>query len=405
MPDEKDKDKEIRDALAGIETGIKETRGSVEATAKEVKTLGERVGKIEEKHKVRTVSLPGVEDEKEQFSLQRAIRAIASRDWSDAGFERAVFCETAKLSDPRGKRDLSAGVDSAGGYIVPQQLLGEFIDLLRAKTVVYELGATRLPGLVGSPVKIAKQTSGATAYMVAENADITESQLAVGMLDMKPHEMAAMSVLSNRLLNLSNPSAEAMIRQDFARVLARKVDQQVLRGTDGVELLGIVNTAGINTTTTDAVPTLDDLYDMILEVEQDNADDGALGWAMHPRTWNTLRKIKDSEGQYVLSPAQAPNSNAANVKRGAMSGTLLGYPFRTTTQIPITLDSPNAESELYFGNWADVVVGEWGGMEILASKETSDAFQKNQTWVRIIMELDSVLRHPESFVVDSTIRA
>ena len=38
-------------------------------------------------------------------------------------------------------------------------------------------------------------------------------------------------------------------------------------------------------------------------------------------------------------------------------------------------------------------------MEIMASTETSDAFAKNQTWVRIIQEVDMGLRHTESFAV------
>jgi len=44
-------------------------------------------------------------------------------------------------------------------------------------------------------------------------------------------------------------------------------------------------------------------------------------------------------------------------------------------------------------------------LEIMASRETSDAFAKNQTWVRIIQDVDVAVRHPESFCLinDATI--
>ncbi|MFX0201282.1 MAG: phage major capsid protein [Candidatus Hodarchaeota archaeon] len=54
-------------------------------------------------------------------------------------------------------------------------------------------------------------------------------------------------------------------------------------------------------------------------------------------------------------------------------------------------------SEVYFGNWEGLLIGQWGGIEILASQETSNAFQKNQTWIRVIQEVDCGLRHEESF--------
>ena len=77
----------------------------------------------------------------------------------------------------------------------------------------------------------------------------------------------------------------------------------------------------------------------------------------------------------------------------------IGYPFKTTTQIPTNLTKSSATNctEIYFGNWQELMIGQWGGVEISVSKETSDAFTKNQTWVKIEQEVDTAVRHPESF--------
>ena len=70
-----------------------------------------------------------------------------------------------------------------------------------------------------------------------------------------------------------------------------------------------------------------------------------------------------------------------------------------TTQIPINLTkgAGTALTEVYFGNWEELIIGQWGGMEIALSTETSDAFEKDQTWVRVLQEVDIAVRHPESF--------
>jgi len=75
-----------------------------------------------------------------------------------------------------------------------------------------------------------------------------------------------------------------------------------------------------------------------------------------------------------------------------------------TTQIPINLGTGTNETEIYFGNWQELVVGQWAGIEILPSKEAGDAFAKNQTWIRIITDVDIGLRHAESFCLGTGVK-
>jgi HK97 family phage major capsid protein len=81
--------------------------------------------------------------------------------------------------------------------------------------------------------------------------------------------------------------------------------------------------------------------------------------------------------------------------------TALGYPFYKTTQLSKTLTKGSSTdcSAVYFGNWAEMLIGQWGGLELKASSETSTAFQRNQTWIRAIQEVDVNVRHAASFSV------
>jgi len=383
------------EALAMLKA-LNESVGKVSAQVGEIDgkilSVEQRLVVVEGANKSRIVSIPGINDGKNKgkFSFQRMIVAIATKNWDHAPFEKEVSDQVRKA--------LGTDTGPAGGYIVPTEYVAEVIELLRAKTVVRELGATILDGLTGSPVEIPKQTGGATGYWVGQNSAITASDPTLGQLSLTPKQASAMTKLSNRLLKLSNPSAEALVRNDIALTLARLIDLAALRGSGTAnQPMGIANTPSINTLalgTNGASPTIDNLYDMLYSIELANADDGKLGFGVHPRTWNALRKLKDTYGQYYLQPdPTAPGKF-----------TIAGFPVRKTTQIPINLvkgGSGAVCSEIYFGNWADLIIAEWGGLEILASMETGEAFEKNQTWVRIIQEVDIALRHPESFCLCS----
>lgn len=387
---------EIKKLLEAQRDVIRAMSGSVDGLVTAQKVYEDRLKDLEARMTPRKVSLPGVNEGKEQFSFMRAISAIVTNDWSNAGFEKEVFENTRKKA-------MSAGSDTAGGYIVPSQYVAELIELFRAEAIVAQLGATMLDNLVGFPIEMPKQTGGATAYWVGENAAITESEQTLGQIALTPKAVAALVKLSNRLLKNSNPSVEAMIRSDIATVLALKVDLAALRGSGAnTEPIGIANTPSINTVTlgtNGAVPTFDDLYNMQYELQLDNAYRGNLAFAFHPAIRKVLLQTKiaqfsgDTAGDYIIQPMVSDSQLVS----------WLGHPYKMTTQIPIDGTKGTAKNctEIYFGNWKEMLIGSWGGLEIMASKETSDAFEKNQTWIRIIQEVDIAVRHPESFCLIS----
>jgi len=337
-------------------------------------------------------NMPGLEEEKEKFSLFKALYAIATGDWTQAQFEADVFRQT---------RDMATSPDSSGGYLVPAQAIPELIEMLRTEAVIFQMGATLLDNLTGSPVELPRQTGGATAYWVGENTALTPSDAALGQLQLTPKSVGALVKLSNRLLRLSNPSAEQMVRSDVARVISLAIDLAALRGSGASgQPTGIANTSDINTKAFGTnSPSFDYFFDMEYELAVDNALRGKLGFVFHPCVKRSLSKLKvaqfsgDTGGEYILSPVTDAQIQA-----------YLGYPFAMTTQIPINLGTGTNETEIYFGNWQELVVGQWAGIEILPSKEAGDAFAKNQTWIRIITDVDIGLRHAESFCLGTGVK-
>ena len=225
------------------------------------------------------------------------------------------------------------------------------------------------------------------------------------MITAQPKQVAALVKTSDRLLRMSNPSVEAVIKRDIALRLALKLDLAGLRGSGtSTQPRGVANTAGINTVYAGASGaggnggniSFDVLNDMEYALEEDNALFGNLSYVWHPCIRRNLQKLKvaqysgDTGGQYIVQPVTAEQLKA-----------WMSYGFEATTQIPtnLTQNAGTSLTEAYFGNWQELFMFLWGGIQIAVSNQTSDAFQKVQTWVRIIQDVDFAVRHPESFCI------
>ena len=392
----------IEKRLQDGEKVSKDAEGRVVALEDQLKAVTEKHAELEKSIADRAwANVPGVNEgkDKDKFSLIKTINAITTKTWANAGYEKEVI-------DAAMQKNQNARTDTAGGYLIPTQAIQDVIELLRNNLVVQTLGATMMNDLTGIPVEIPKQTSASSAFWVDEDATITDSQIALGQVQLNPKGLASMVKLSNRLLALSQPSAEALVRADMAQQLAEALDLAALRGTGiGGQPIGIANTPGISTVDfnqTTAVagyhsnPGWEQMYDMEGALADLNALRGNVGFAMHPNMKRNLSKVRAGnttvqDGAFVMNPVS-----------DAQLTQMLGYPFATTTQIPLTLGSGD-KTECYMANWSDLIIGHWVGMTLLASQEAGTAFATNQTWVRMITDVDVAVRRPESFVLGTEI--
>jgi HK97 family phage major capsid protein len=288
---------------------------------------------------------------------------------------------------------------------VPLQALGGFIEILRANMVTTALGATVLNDLIGIPVEVPRQTSSTLAHWVEENSALTESEIGLGMLQMNPKALGSLVKMSNRSVRLTNPAIEALVQRDIAEQMARRMDITALRGSGVLgEPLGIVNQVGVSTVDFDSTavtgaatnPSWEGMYELEGVLEDADALKGSLGYAFAPAIKRQMSKLRsaafatvDNEGPFL----QTQPMTSANITA------VLGYPFATTTQMPTNLGGSTDQGEVIFGNWADLLIGMWGGMRLKASEDASTAFERDQLWVRAIMDVDVAIRRVESFAV------
>jgi HK97 family phage major capsid protein len=344
------------------------------------------------------------------YSLVRAIRAAANRDWSGAGFELEVSQAVAQRigRDPSGffvpaewmrsrpdLRDLSVGVPTAGGYTVATDLLSSsFIELLRNRMITREAGATILGDLVGD-VDIPKQTGGATVYWVGEGAAPTEGAITFGQVGLTPKTAAAYVDITRKLMKQSSLDVEAFVRSDLASGMALAIDYAGLHGSGvGSEPLGVANTAGIGSVVggdNGAAPDWADVIELETDVAVGNADVGRLAYITNAKVRGKLKQTETASGVGIF----VWNTDAA-ARPGV--GMVNGYPALVTNQVRSDLDkgtSTGVCSAIFFGNWADLVFGLWGVLDILVDPYTLST----SGGVRVVamQDVDVAVRHPDSF--------
>jgi HK97 family phage major capsid protein len=111
------------------------------------------------------------------------------------------------------------------------------------------------------------------------------------------------------------------------------------------------------------------------------------GWVLPPRIWNYLATLRNSQGALAF-PEMA-------------GGVLMGFPFKICTQIPVNLGTGTNESEVYFVNWVDCVIGEALNLMIDVSDTAAyydgsavvAPFSQDQTVIRVISEHDFNMRY------------
>jgi HK97 family phage major capsid protein len=338
-----------------------------------------------------------------QYSISRAILAQADGDWSKAGFERecheAIEQKMDKNKMQRSgsgflvptdvqyaqditnqKRDLSAtGGNTSGGYIINQadHMPQSFIDLLRSKAVMLSRAGVRvMSDLVGNP-SIPRQNAAASGYWVAEGVAPTESQLTLGQLTLSPKTCGAMTEFTRQLLIQSQPAVDQLVKSDIAEVLARTIDTAIIRGSGTAgQPTGIKNTTGVTEITLSGAGSTFDRSDAIefeSTIAEADAPEGTL-WIMRPSAKGILKNRPQIGTTFPVFLVGDDNK-------------LNGYDVVTTTQMLST--------DVLFGDFSQVILGEWGILEIEANKYGT-SFGHGGIQVRGLHMVDVAVRYPQA---------
>jgi HK97 family phage major capsid protein len=340
------------------------------------------------------------------FSFKRAIDM--ARSGKLEGFEGEMHQEAEKEYRASGiavqgvgiptmvlKRDMTATGSSGaeGGYAI-QTNVGGLITALSPKLVLAGLGVSIFDNLVGN-LDLPSFGTEPTAAWETETGAADEVSPAATKISYTPNRLAAFVDVSKQLMMQSSPSIEAYLRDFLLRAVASKLQAAALHGNGG-NIDGIAGTSGIGSVvggTNGAAPLWDDITNLYKQIAIDNADIGNLAYCTNPQVvdklQNTPKQSSGVEGNFIMNQPNLLN----------------GFNTAVTTSVSSTLTKGTSSgvcSAIFFGNWADLGLASWGGMDILVNPYTKG--KDGITEVILNTYLDANVHRPTSFaaMLDAT---
>ena len=313
---------------ASGETEVKDRLAAVETAVKEVKTVQETVNKLSERADGLEAKLnrPGVGEGKSDKD-EGKVEHKAFVNFVRSGVERM---------DPTEAKALNVSTDSAGGYLAPEQFSNELIRNLVEFSPVRQ--AARISNTTAGSVKFPKRTGNTTASWVSETASRSHSQPTFDQVEITAHELATYTDVSNVLLEDSGIDIAAELRLDMSEAFGFAEGLAFLSGSGTGEPEGILTNGDVTSVNNGGTSALkvDGIITCFYSLPAFYRNRAV--WMANGATIGAMRKLKDSNGDYLWREALAEGSPS----------TLLGRPVVEAPDMP---DVANGETPLLLGDF------------------------------------------------------
>lgn len=303
---------------------------------------------------------------------------------------RGLGIPAAAMKFLRFSNDMSAtggSSGSEGGKLVKTEYRG-LVTPLVDQSVLLGMGVTVFGDLRGN-LEIPVISSLGTPTTKTETGAADELTATTGVKTMSPRRLPAVVDVTTQLLRQESYDVQNYIIGELSRQFSVVVDNMALNGSGtGLEPTGLFLTSGIGAVaigTNGGPPTWGSVVALETAVDVANAARGKLAY------------LTSKKGKGVLKTAQRVTGQSAMLWE---DGEINGYPAFSTNLIASngTKGSGSALTKLAFGNWQDLILGFWGGVDIVTVQDRSQAITGLKS---IVMEgfYDILVRRAPSFAV------
>ena len=242
---------------------------------------------------------------------------------------------------------LQEGVDSAGGYLVPDEYDSRLIDVLTEENILRSLGTTIT---TSGEHKINIAAAKPAAAWIEEGGALTFGDAAFAQTILDAHKLHVAIKVTEELLYDSAFDLERYIIEQFGKALANSEEDAFLNG-DGVgKPLGLfAETGGGTVADTVTKITTDSVINLVYALKRPYRKKAA--FILNDKTLSSLRMLKDGVGGYIWQPSY----QAGEPDR------LLGYPVYTSAYAPL--------DAVAFGDYSYYNIGDRGTRSFQELKE------------------------------------
>ena len=252
---------------------------------------------------------------------------------------KAAMLDALRSGFKRVSNVLQEGVDTDGGYLVPEEYDNRLIDVLGEENIMRKLG-TRITTSGEHKINIAATKPAAS--WIEEGGALSFGDATFEQILMDAHKLHVAIKVTEELLYDNAFGLENYIITQFGKALANAEEDAFLNG-DGVgKPLGLFAASGggqIAETLTAAIKA-DDIINLVYALKRPYRKNAS--FIMNDKNIAAIRKLKDNNGAYIWQPS----AQAGEPDR------LFGYPVHTSAYAP--------EDAIAFGDYKYYNIGDRG---------------------------------------------
>lgn len=265
---------------------------------------------------------------------QKDVKAGRASDKYKEGMLKALRSNFRQVSNV-----LQEGIDSDGGYLVPEEYDKRLIDVLEEENIMRGL-ATKITTAGQHKINIAA-TKPAAAW-IEEGGALTFGDATFDQIYLDAYKLHVAIKVTEELLYDNAFGLENYIITQFGKALANAEEDAFLNGDGTGKPTGIFASAGggqLAGTLTAAIKS-DDLLDLVYGLKRPYRKNAS--FIMNDATLASLRKLKDNNGAYIWQPSY---------KEGEPDR-VLGYAVHTSAFAP--------KDAIAFGDYSYYNIGDRG---------------------------------------------
>ena len=246
---------------------------------------------------------------------------------------------------------LQEGVDSDGGYLVPEEMDSRLLDVLTEENIMRNLG-TKITTSGERKINIAATKPAAS--WIEEGGALSFGDATFDQIIMDAYKLHVAIKVTEELLYDNAFNLESYIIQQFGKAISNAEEDAFLNGDGSHKPTGLLTSAATGVTTAGATITADELISLVYSLKRPYRKNAA--FIINDQTLSVIRKLKDANQAYIWQPSY----QAGEPDR------LLGYALHTSPYMP-TIAAGKAV--IAFGDYSYYNIGDRGTRSLQELKE------------------------------------
>lgn len=270
---------------------------------------------------------------------------------------------------------LVEGTDNQGGYLVPEELRAEVFRILPDFAIMRRLA--RIIPMATDTLLLTTLTARPSAYWTSEYASKTTTSAELGRVTLNPNDLVCLLPVTHQLLADANINLVTFITELFTEAIAVAEDTAFFTGSGTGQPKGI-NQESLASSDVGGSVNFDDVITLIDLVSQRVAQSPRAAFVAHRYVKRLLRQLKDSNNNYIWRDGGAAANNVGETRR--LPDTVYGYPFWEQNNL--------AQTELYFGDWSNYIIGDRQQLTVETTTVGGDTWRKNSMEIKAVERVD-----------------